>query len=52
MPAELESSAAVARERGAHQLEWATAPDNGTAQRLYDRTGAERSEWISYELTL
>jgi GNAT superfamily N-acetyltransferase len=46
----IEASAAIARERGTHQLEWATAPDNRTAQRLYDRTGAERSEWISYEL--
>jgi len=46
----LEASAAVARERGAPQLEWSTAPDNRTAQRLYDRTGAKRSEWVSYEL--
>jgi len=44
------ASATVARERGAHHLEWATAPDNETAQRLYDSTGAERSEWIEYEL--
>ena len=48
----IEASAAVARERGAAQLEWATAPDNLAAQRLYDSTGAERSEWISYELGL
>jgi GNAT superfamily N-acetyltransferase len=48
----IEASAAVARERGAHHLEWATAPDNETAQRLYDGTGAERSEWIEYELRL
>ena len=40
----IEASAAVARERGAHHLEWATAPDNQTAQRLYDSTGAERSD--------
>jgi GNAT superfamily N-acetyltransferase len=46
----IEASAAVARDRGAHHLEWATAPDNETAQRLYDSTGAERSEWIEYEL--
>lgn len=46
----IEASAEVARERGAPYLEWATAPDNETAQRLYDSTGAERSEWISYEL--
>jgi GNAT superfamily N-acetyltransferase len=48
----IEASAAVARERGAHHLEWATAPDNTAAQRLYDSTGAERSEWVEYELGL
>lgn len=48
----IEASASVARERGAHRLEWATAPDNKTAQRLYDATGAERSTWIEYELDL
>lgn len=36
----------------ADELEWATAPDNKTAQRLYDATGAERSEWIEYDLRL
>jgi GNAT superfamily N-acetyltransferase len=46
----IEASAAVARERGAAHLEWSTAPDNLTAQRLYDSTGAERSEWVEYEL--
>jgi GNAT superfamily N-acetyltransferase len=48
----IEASAGIARERGAHHLEWATAPDNETAQRLYDSTGAERSEWVEYELRL
>jgi GNAT superfamily N-acetyltransferase len=46
----IEASAEVASERGAHRLEWATAPDNATAQRLYDSTGAERRTWIEYEL--
>jgi GNAT superfamily N-acetyltransferase len=46
----IEASAEVARVRGATFVEWSTAPDNHTAQRLYDSTGAERSEWISYEL--
>ena len=46
----IEATAEVARERGAPFVEWATAPDNHTAQRLYDSTGAERSEWFSYEL--
>jgi len=48
----IDASAEVARGRGAHHLEWATAPGNQTAQRLYDSTGAERSEWIEYELRL
>ncbi len=48
----IEASADVARARGARHLEWATAPDNRTAQRLYDSTGAERSEWVEYELGL
>jgi GNAT superfamily N-acetyltransferase len=48
----IEASAEVARDRGAHHLEWATAPDNQTAQLLYDSTGAERSTWIEYELPL
>jgi GNAT superfamily N-acetyltransferase len=46
----IEASAEIARERGAHRLEWATAPDNETAQRLYDSTGAGRRTWIEYEL--
>jgi GNAT superfamily N-acetyltransferase len=46
----IEATAEVARERGVPIVEWSTAPDNHTAQRLYDSTGAERSEWFSYEL--
>jgi GNAT superfamily N-acetyltransferase len=46
----IEASADVARKRGAPLLEWSTAPDNATAQRLYDSTGAEKSTWIEYEL--
>ncbi len=48
----IEASADIARNRGAHHLEWATAPDNATAQRLYDATGATPSTWIEYELDL
>jgi len=48
----IEASRDAARERGAAQLEWATAPDNHTAQRLYDSTGAKRSQWLQYELAL
>lgn len=46
----IEATAEVAREREVPFVEWSTAPDNETAQRLYDSTGAERSEWFSYEL--
>jgi GNAT superfamily N-acetyltransferase len=46
----IEATAAVARERGVPFVEWSTAPDNEIAQRLYDSTGAERTEWVSYEL--
>jgi ribosomal protein S18 acetylase RimI-like enzyme len=48
----IEASAEVARERGALHLEWSTAPDNATAQRLYDSTGAIKSTWLDYELEL
>lgn len=46
----IEATAEVAREREVPFVEWSTAPDNKTAQRLYDSTGAERTEWFSYEL--
>ena len=39
-----------ARERGVRVLSWVTAPDNHRAQRVYDRTGAARSQWLEYEL--
>ena len=40
-----------ARRRGAGHLEWFTAPDNVTAQRLYDSLpGASRSTWYAYEI--
>ena len=48
----IEAAKDAARERGLERLTWMTAPDNATAQRLYDRTGAERSTWLEYELEL
>lgn len=48
----IEASAAVARKRGAHQLQWVTAPDNHPARRLYDSTGATSEPSIEYELRL
>ena len=40
----------MCREHGADKLVWETAPDNATAQRLYDGIGAEKSTWLTYEL--
>lgn len=48
----LEAAADVAGARGAAALVWSTAPDNATAQRLYDRTGATRSSWYEYTWSL
>lgn len=48
----IEAAKDAARQRGLQRLTWMTAPDNATAQRLYDRTGAERSTWLEYELAL
>jgi GNAT superfamily N-acetyltransferase len=39
-----------AGEHGAAWLGWQTAKDNARAQAVYDRAGAERSEWIDYGL--
>jgi GNAT superfamily N-acetyltransferase len=46
----IEASAAIARQRGAHHLQWVTAPDNTRAQRLYDSTGAHCEPSLEYEL--
>jgi GNAT superfamily N-acetyltransferase len=40
------------RRHGAAELTWQTARDNLRAQRVYDRVGAERSEWIDYSLSV
>jgi GNAT superfamily N-acetyltransferase len=37
--------------RGACRLTWQTAPDNATAQRVYERVGASREEWVDYWLS-
>jgi GNAT superfamily N-acetyltransferase len=42
----------MARERGAVELAWQTAKDNLRAQKVYERVGAERSEWLDYTLEL
>ncbi len=48
----IEATATVARARGAAWVEWSTAPDNHTAQLLYDSLTSEKSTWLSYELDL
>jgi GNAT superfamily N-acetyltransferase len=38
------------RRHGASKLTWQTARDNVRAQRVYERLGASRSDWIDYAL--
>lgn len=38
------------RELGLKRLGWMTAPENHRAQKVYDRSGAESSPWLEYEL--
>jgi len=38
------------RAHGAVSLTWQTAPDNERAHALYDRIGAQRSQWLDYDL--
>jgi GNAT superfamily N-acetyltransferase len=38
------------RTHGASKLTWQTARDNLRAQRVYERLGASRSEWVDYAL--
>jgi GNAT superfamily N-acetyltransferase len=40
------------RTHGAAELAWQTARDNARAQRVYDRLGATRSEWLDYSLSV
>jgi GNAT superfamily N-acetyltransferase len=40
------------REHGAARLVWQTARDNARAQRVYERAGATREEWIDYWLSV
>ena len=47
---------AVCRERaaehGARELAWQTAKDNHRAQKVYERVGGRRSEWLDYSLAV
>jgi GNAT superfamily N-acetyltransferase len=40
------------RRNGAVELTWQTAPDNDRAQRVYDRIGGRRSQWVDYSLSV
>jgi GNAT superfamily N-acetyltransferase len=40
------------RRHGAAELTWQTATDNLRAQRVYDRIGATRSQWVDYSLSV
>jgi GNAT superfamily N-acetyltransferase len=40
------------RERGMPAMGWVTAPDNHRAQQVYERTGAESSTWLAFDLDL
>lgn len=48
----IEAARDVARERGSKTLSWETALDNRAAQRLYERTGADRYVWFEYDLAV
>ena len=39
-----------AAEHGARSLAWQTAKDNLRAQKVYERVGGQRSEWLDYSL--
>jgi GNAT superfamily N-acetyltransferase len=47
----IEACRQLAADRGMQWLAWETAPDNETAQRLYDGLGAERNTWYAYRLS-
>jgi len=40
------------RRHRAAELTWQTARDNARAQRVYERLGAERAEWVDYSLSV
>jgi GNAT superfamily N-acetyltransferase len=46
----IEACRAACRERGATKLTWQTAKDNARAQKVYERVGGTREEWVDYWL--
>jgi GNAT superfamily N-acetyltransferase len=47
----IEACVEECRARGAAALSWQTAKDNERAQRVYERIGATRAEWIDYSVS-
>ena len=48
----IQACAEESRRHSAAELTWQTAPDNERAQRVYDRVGAKRSQWVDYSLNI
>jgi GNAT superfamily N-acetyltransferase len=46
----IEACVAEAAAHGAGKLTWQTAVDNERAQKVYERVGASREEWVDYWL--
>jgi GNAT superfamily N-acetyltransferase len=48
----IQACVAECKQHGAAELTWQTATDNERAQRVYDRVGAQRSQWVDYSLNV
>lgn len=48
----IDACSAECAQRRVAELEWYTAPSNRTAQSVYDRTGAVRTEWVNYSFAV
>jgi GNAT superfamily N-acetyltransferase len=46
----IDACVAECRRHGAEKLTWQTARDNARAQKVYDRLGAARDDWVDYSL--
>lgn len=46
----IDACRAACASHGGQRLEWQTAPHNERAQKVYDRVGARREQWIDYWL--
>jgi GNAT superfamily N-acetyltransferase len=47
----IQKARSLAEERGLGVVQWITAQDNSTAQKLYDQV-ASRTSWVTYEIDL